>query len=66
MKINKIGQIPRSNQNTEKLLISHNKLASLDGIWAFPKLTLLSVNFNKIKEWKELLKIKKFDQLEKL
>ena len=55
--ITSIGQIPLNYLNISRLHLSHNRIENLDGIEEFLKLNYVSLGYNKIKNWKELMKI---------
>ena len=61
--IETIDEVPKTFQKLDKLHLSHNKISSLSGIQQFKGITHLSLSFNNIKDWEQLLKLENKDAL---
>ena len=58
-----IGVLPSQFQKIKKLYLSNNKIKSLEGIQSLKCLESLSISFNKLASFEELLKIDKKNRL---
>ena len=55
--ISEIDRLPNKYRSITKLFVSHNKLTNLDGIEQFTSLHQISLSYNSIEDWREILKI---------
>lgn len=55
--ISEIDRLPNKFKSITKFFVSHNKLANLDGIEQFTNLNQISLGYNLIEDWREILKI---------